>query len=214
MEILLNYADTIFPFMIFMLSLICVRRVRENYRLLRIYLLLTTIIMGFSNYLADHGIYNLYLYHFYSLSEVLLIIPLISSFITREKKVLSISLLLYTVFWIIDVLYFETFREFNSISSSVAALLISAFCFRYFLYIADNDEVFSFQKNPSFWIVSGFLLYSFGAIAVIGGYKYVEEWSRDSLIMWQIFLTVNILKYFIISIGVLCCYRRDFRFGG
>ena len=51
---------------------------RADFAILITYLVFTVLIKGYSNYLADKGFNNLYLYHAYTLLEFILIIPYLS----------------------------------------------------------------------------------------------------------------------------------------
>jgi hypothetical protein len=99
----------------------------------------------------------------------------------------------------------EPLDKFNSNSASLAAAVISAFCFYYFLSLVKRDEVLHFQKLSSFWIVSGLLFYCIASILVIGSYKY-KEWFTDinTHITWKIQQVANIIKFVFISIGIIC----------
>jgi hypothetical protein len=202
-----NYSDTLFPLLaLFMLVLLQQHR---KYMLLAIYLILTAGIMGYSNYLADRGINNMYLYHLYTLIEIVILLPMIASFSNIKPLAVILSIIIFTAFWIINVWKLEPLTKFNSNSGAVGALLITFFCFHYFLYLIKTDGILNFQKNPGFWIVSGLFFYCVVATFIIGSYKY-KDWFSDSVISrrWRIQQVANIIKFILISIGILCCYRR------
>lgn len=208
MDFLFIYSDTLLPFFVLLLQIFSSRKLPNGDFLLRLYLLLTTIIMGFSNYLADRAIRNYYLYHLYSLFEVILLIQLITRFTLSDKKSGFVAIGLYALFWLINIRYLEPLSDFNSISSTVAALFISFFCFRYFLLISRKEAFLYFKKIPSFWIVSGILFYCIASVFVSGTYRFVPELENiNSHTIWIFQQNLNIIKFILISIGILCCYR-------
>ena len=212
-ELFWNYSDTVFPFVAFII-LVSVSKVFDNFLLLFAYLLVTVMLMGYSNYLADQAINNMYLYHIYSLIEILIIVPFIGFYAKEDKRVIVLIIFLYCLFWIINIWLFERINAFNSISSAITALIISFFRFRYILHIAIGDDFLFFHRLPVFWIVSGFLFYCITAVIVIGSYKYKHFFhDLDTHVMWRIQQIANVLKYVLISIGIICSARRTIPVG-
>lgn len=199
------YSDTLFPLVVLLLLLPC--KGCANKKLLVAYLLLTVAVMGYSNWLADRRMNNMYLYHGYSLAEALLLVPLLHGYARTNKMMLGIILAGYPAIWLINVLMIEPVTIFNSNSATVLALLISFLCLRYFLYLIKTDDILYFQKLTSFWIVSGLLFYSMVSILVISSYKQKGWFSaQDMHFNWMIQQAANIIKFLFFSIGILCSY--------
>lgn len=213
MKFLWNYSDTLFPLLV--LPLLLKKHLRpEGYRLLIAYLVCTVIIKGVSNLLADHFVNNMFLYHFYSLLELCLLLPMVKIYSRIAWKPVVWTIALFAIFCVVDVLIWESLNQFNSNSASIAALLVTGYCLLYFLKLIKDDRVMNFQIQPSFWIVSGFLFYSIASILVLGSYKYTNWFSdSDSHVIWRIEQTANIIKFVLIATGVLCSYRLTSRDG-
>jgi hypothetical protein len=208
-----NYSDTIFP-LITLGLLLPVYRTIKGHALLLFYLLLTVLLLGYSNYLADRRVNNMYLYHIYSFTEAAILLPLLDVYTKRNRYISTIILLIVlAIFWVINICLFEPVEKFNSNSASIASFLISVYCLRYFWHMVKNDEeLLKFQRLPTFWIVSGFLFYSASTVLVIGSYEY-KSWFTDvnTHVVWKIQQVANIIRFILLIIGLLCCYRQTSR---
>jgi hypothetical protein len=210
-----DYSDTIMP-LICIAAFVPVWKLirRADFAILFTYLVFTVIIKGYSNFLADSGYNNLYLYHAYTLLEIILVVPYLSLLNKGIERITWVITGLYVLFFIIDVLLWEPLNLFNSYSSSAASLVIAFFCFRYLKELAGNDQVMYFQRMPSFWIVSGFLFLSVTGILVLATYKHPELFGQEiKNKVWYVQQAADIIKYVLILIGIICCYRPSFRAG-
>ena len=204
-----DYCDTVFPFLVLLLLLPRFRQVQGGL-LMVLYLAVTVGLMGYSNYLADRTTNNMYLYHLYSLLEAVFLLLLLNKFSGMDRRVLWLTLSFYILFWIANVTLWESLLNFNSNTAAVLNLLTAFFCFRYFLLLIKTNEILYFQKLPSFWIVSGLLFYCIVSILVVSSYKYKDWFSEwDLHLNWRIQQVANIVKYLLISIGILCSSSRQ-----
>jgi hypothetical protein len=208
-----NYSDTLFPFLV-LLMLIIIRPKLKGGVWLWGYVIITVLLMEFSNYLADRGIHNMYLYHIDSLVEVGLLLPYISVVSFHSLKLPRYVFLGFLVCWLMNIFILEPFTQFNSNTASLAALLVAGFSFRYYFALSNRDEILHFQRLPSFWIVSGLLFYSVVTVLILGSYKY-KQWFSDinTHVLWKIQQVANIIKFIFVSIGIICSYRQTSRDG-
>jgi len=209
LEWFLKYSDTIVP----VFSIVAIARLKKLHRqewLLLVYSIACIVIFGYSNYLADRVLNNMYLYHFFSIFEFLIIIlyaaPL---FNTRKVKVfLSVITVLYFLYWVINIWVWEPLTVFNSNSASIACLLILVVCGMYFLSLSSKKELLYFQKLPQFWVMTAFVLYCACSIPIILSYKYPDvfyDFNTDSA--WKIQIVANCIKFVLLSYAVLCSYK-------
>lgn len=210
-----NYSDTIMPIACLILMIPVLKLIRRiDFAILLVYLLFTVIIKWYSNRLADEGRNNLYLYHAYTLLEIILIVPYLSLLTRGFDRLMWILLGAFILFFVVNGIFLEPLTQFNSYSSSAAALLIAFFCFRYFKELVNNDEVMFFQRMPSFWIVSGFLFLSVTGILVLATYKnpyLFDEEVRGKV--WYMQQAADVIKFVLIIIGITCYYRPLSRSG-
>lgn len=198
------------PFLALAAYLPIAKKVRREQIIIPLYLFITTGLMFITNYMADRYINNSYLYHLYSLIEVALFLQYIRQ-LTSKNWIFNIVFPTYTIFWLINLLFWEHYLEYNSNSSGVAAIVIIFFSLYYFMRLTQSDEIMTFQRSPAFWIVTGFLIYALPTIFVVITYKYpgllspaIEEITFD-------FRNVlNIIKFILITTGVLCSYNGKY----
>lgn len=212
-ELFWRYSDTVVPALVLLVLLPRYKWVTGG-RLLALYLLTTVVFAGYSNYLADRDIHNMYLYHVLSLLEAGFLLLLLDRYAKLDRRVLVLTLSFYALFWVVNVVLWEPLSQFNSNSATVLNLLTAFFCFRYFLMLVNTDEILHFQRLPSFWVVSGLLFYCIVAILAISSYKYSDWFSKwDLQLNWRIQLVANLIKYILITIGVLCSKRQTLPVG-
>ncbi|OLY90787.1 hypothetical protein SAMN05444008_12315 [Cnuella takakiae] len=203
-----DYSDTLFPLAVLLLLLPC--KQMPGRQLLSAYLVFTILVMGYTNYLADKQTNNLPYYHLYSLGELLLLGPLLYGFGAANRR-LRLSLLTgYVLFWLVNIIWLEPPKVFNSYSATLLSFVFSFLCFRYFLHLVQSDQILSFQKQPGFYLASGVLFYAIVTILVISSYKHKSWFSTDDLYMiWSIQQVANIIKYLFFSTAILCCYWQS-----
>ena len=212
-ELFWRYSDTVAPLLVLLVVLPRYRQLPGG-GLLVSYLLAATLFAAYSNYLADHNYNNMYLYHIFSLLEAACLLLLLNRYSKMDRRALWLTLSFYALFWIVNVWLWEPLDSYNSNSSTVLSLITAFFCFRYFLVLVNTDEILRFQRLPSFWIVSGLLFYCIVAILALSSYKYKDWFSEwDLQISWRIQLVAQIIKYILITIGVLCSKRQTLPVG-
>ncbi len=210
---LLQLSDTFMPLLALLAYAPVIRKIRGRDKIIPLYLLITFLIMLLSNFMADRYMNNSYLYHAYSLTEIALFSVYIRKLTNDSTSVIKLILPLYTVFWVINLLFFESYLRFNSNSSGIAYLLLIIYSLNYFLFLSRSEEIMSFQKSPAFWIVSGFLFYSVLNVLIATIYKYTFELSpSDKNLVFNFSYVSNIIKFILIIIGVLW-YPHKYRSG-
>ncbi len=210
---LLQLSDTFMPLLALLAYAPVIRKIQGKDKIIPLYLLVTFFVMLLSNYMADRYINNSYLYHAYSLVELMLFSYYIRNLTNDSGYFIKFILPVYAVFWVINLLFFESYLRFNSNSSGIAYLLLIIYSLNYFLFLSRSEEIMSFQKSPAFWIVSGFLFYSVLNVLIATIYKYTFELSPDDKnLVFNFSYVSNIIKFILIIIGVLW-YPHKYRSG-
>src|SRR5215203_1813790 len=149
-----DYSDTLIP-VLSILAYLSVKKLHMQEWLLLVYSFVCFFIFGLSNYLADRSINNMFLYHVFSLFELLTVMfysfSLFSS--TRIRSVLTTAIIFYLTYWCLNIGLWEPLADFNSNSASIALLLIIVVCGLFFLSLNDKKELLYFQKLPQFRVV-------------------------------------------------------------
>lgn len=208
----LLFSDTYMPLFVLLIFLRLSKSIGKQENILLIYCIFNVIVFALSNVFAENGIHNMPLYHLNSLVDVWLVSYYLLKKITG--KAMSVPFIIinvgYTIFFICNILFWEKLTDFNSNSAGVTSLVILFLSMQYLLKFSKTDEILYFQKLPSFWIASGFLIYSALSVLVLLSYKYflyLKMYSQGNS-LWFVLSAGIIIKFALISIGLICHKKR------
>lgn len=200
------------PFITLVIYLSSAKDVRKQHLFILVYLVFNFVLFGITDVLALNSIHNMPFYHLFSVLDVWFLSYYLLEKITGKKFSLAFILTgcVFTLFCIIDISFWEDITVFNSNSAGVANLIILFLCMSYLLKLSKSDEILYFQRLPAFWIVSGLLIYNALSILVVLSYKYFVyfQMHAQSATMWYVLSAGNIVKFALISIGLLCHRKR------
>lgn len=206
------FSDTYMPLFVLLIFLRLSKSIGKQENILLIYCIFNVIVFALSNVFAENGIHNMPLYHLNSLVDVWLVSYYLLKKITG--KAMSVPFIIinvgYTIFFICNILFWEKLTDFNSNSAGVTSLVILFLSMQYLLKFSKTDEILYFQKLPSFWIASGFLIYSALSVLVLLSYKYflyLKMYSQGNS-LWFVLSAGIIIKFALISIGLICHKKR------
>ncbi len=209
LEFFWSYSDTVMP-LIPIAGLVRVKHLHRQDRLLLGYYIFCFALFATTNYMADRRINNMFLYHIFSLVELMLVFRYAAHLFnsTRVHSVLSATLILYAIYWVINIWVWEPLTQFNSNSASIANLLILIVCGLFFLSLSAKKELLYFQRLPQFWVGTAFLFYCACSIPVLLAYKYWDIfYDFDISDAWHIQVVANFIKFVLLSYASLCSYR-------
>lgn len=209
----LIYSDFYMPFIT---SIICIglwKYVIKNERTIFLYCIFNTILFTSADILSLKGSNNMLFYHINSLTELWII----SFYVLRKITGKNFSAIFwiinsaYTIFFILNVTFWENWSVFNSNSAGLSSLIILFLCMYYLLKLSNTDEILYFQRLPSFWIISGFLIYNAVSILVLLSYKYFTHihMPNEANNLWFVLSAAIIVKFALISTGLLCHRKRQ-----
>lgn len=148
---------------------------------------------------------NIAIYNFHSIIRLLLFswffISLKQPYLTRIKVIIPI---LFLAFAIVNFTFFESFfnKKISSIVHSLEAICLLFYCLQYYLYLL-REELYSFKKLPSFWIVTGLSLFVVSSFPI---YLYYDvAVARDTIFarsIWQVQEAAFIIFCILTSIGL------------
>src|SRR6266536_255191 len=135
---------------------------------------------------------------------------LLYMFLWKRIQYREFVILLYSVFWICNIIFLEPLNSFNTTSAGITNLVILFLCMYYLLNLSKEEEILYFQKLPSFWIVSAFLIYSALSLLIFISYAYFinSNMNKEGSQIWAIISIATIIKFVLISVGLLCYKRR------
>ncbi|HNP21654.1 MAG TPA: hypothetical protein PKM63_10520 [Panacibacter sp.] len=207
--------DAYLPLLVLMVCFFLRKKIPATERLLIIYLFIQFAFSTVTNVLGYFKINNLFLYHFFTLFDQWFVTYYLARIITKGKMPVIYYLvnIVFTVFWIINISFFESYHVFNTNTAVISSLIILLLCMYYMLDLSKNDDILYFQKLPAFWIVNGFLLYNALSILIFAVYRYyTAEYSLESVEVpdvdyWVMMHFPISLKYIMIAIGIACYYK-------
>jgi len=177
-------------------------------RFLLLYIPGTLVIFAITNILRYQRISNLFLYHFYTWFEFVIV----SNFIilaTYQKRTFlySILIVLFTAFCVADICFWESLSNFNSHTSTAASIILLVLSMLYILQLTKTDQILYFQKIPAFWFVTAFLVSSAVSIPLMIKYGFYttdpKNFSEGNK-LWSIMDLTYIIKFVLICVGMLC----------
>jgi len=206
----LFYSDTYMPLLALVTYLLLWNKIGKQELILFCYLVLNVVLFYITNVMAQKGMHNVFLYHFYSLAEMGLIsYYILRGLLKKSLKLVIIFVAAYFVLWLLNVLFLESLREFNSNSLTLANFLLLLLSMYYMLELSKKDEILYFQRLPTFWIISGFLVGCAISTLSIVVYRFFYQQGRkvEAELAWVIVAVAIIIKFALITIGLLC-YKR------
>ncbi len=208
----LLYSEIYMPVITIICYLFLKQKIDRHEKLIFFYCWFSVALYILSDILALNHIHNLFVYNIYNLSELLIIAFYVYRLIFKEKPVKHyfIAAGVFVLLWILNVVFFENFSDLNVYSTTSCNIILLFLCMFYIFNLSGREEILYFQKLPSFWIVSGFLIYSALSLMVNISYQYflnINQYAEADAV-WTIIFIAIIIKFILISVGLLCYTRR------
>lgn len=206
MDWILKNSDTLLPLITLIVYLILWKKIARADLILFFYLLVNILVFAASNMLADRHINNLFLYHFYSLFELLLITYYLTTVLLKKIKLFFFIALVYTSFWLLNLFVWESLNGFNSNAASLANIIMLILSMYYLLQLSKSDDILNFQRLPAFWFASAFLISSAISILSLVAYKYFVQNNLpvEGFKVWILTSIGNDIKFILLIVGLLC----------
>ena len=153
--------------------------------------------------IIEHSTFNRYTYKILS-SFTIIEYSIFAYFLYSiiENKIFKVIILIGTIgFYLFALIYFFISKDhgFDSISASIEAILIVAFCIFYLFDQLNKPQVMFIYQDPNFWFVVGFLVYLSGTLFLFIQASELEKEVRQNF--WKINLFANITKNILFAIA-------------
>ena len=161
-------------------------------RLLFFFVCLTGVLELASGIFMAYGINNLVFFHVHVYLEftfIALIFFLTFDSITWRAITLGCAAIFY-VYSAFNAIFYEAVDLFNSNQRYVEGLMILFFCTGYFISLMRRPVHRYLEKQPMFWLTSGFLIYFAGTLYLFLVSK--ELMAINKLQYWTIHSVLNI----------------------
>ena len=164
------------------------------------------MVEGYAFYLAHHHENPYWVYHIYMPIEYGLLAIIFSYWQKKPwmKRALRLSIPIFMLICIWDLVIFGNLDDLNYFTASVAFTLYVGISSFTLLYL-QTDNPHSIIKDCRFWVSAALLIYSAGGLAYFSFHKTVVS---DILVeIWAIHSALNIIAYVLYSIGIICQTR-------
>jgi hypothetical protein len=162
------------------------------------YFILSSVFSGWiENYLARHGIRNLWLFHFNSVIELSLLILAFYRWRTSHwfGKIIVWSFVFYLFCWILGKFTIEPLTGSDKYTSVISKLIQAGLGVSLLFDVLD-DSVTLWKNDPRFWVASGIVFYASTSLFLFGLFGVMLEQSRTLLkYLWNINLYAIIISY-------------------
>lgn len=129
-----------------------------------------------------------------------------------EKKFRIINrtaIIVVVLFFIINAIWGEGTSIFNSYSSGVANLLLVGYCLYYYKLQLEDTHVIFVEKQASFWIVSGILIYCAGNFFLFSAFNSLTTNYPDfAYYSWNINIILILIMNIFFAKGLQCNWRQ------
>ena len=146
------------------------------------------------------------LFHIYTVLEFCVLALLYKQLFHKEriKKSINIIILLFFVFKILDITFFTSIQESDTLAMTLESVVMITFGILYFDQVLREMVIPNLEKYPVFWINSGILIYFSGSLFLFLFSDFIFSFSNQISywIFWSIHSLLTITKYTLFSIGL------------
>jgi len=163
---------------------------------LLIFFVVDICLVAYANFTVGSLTYNIPAYVL--ITDIsFLCFALVNGFFIKNKKFNRINcvvIILVILFSIVNFLWLEGSKYYNSNSSSLASLVLIIYSIIYYKQQLINPESIFIEKQPSFWVVSGIFIYAAGNFFLFTFYHLLSvEHGKDEGFAEYIWIVVDCL---------------------
>jgi hypothetical protein len=180
-------------------------RLTTAIRILTAVIFITLVSESLSTYLPYRHVSNTIIYHFYvivsfwlySLTYFFLFIQ------ARQRLIILVVLILYTLFALVDSLFYQKLQEFPSLNIIVYNVLLFVYSILYMKNLIDLNPFEPSYKNPTFLFNIAVLSYFTIQIFIWGILNYLLKTGKDIDPLVLFSMCTGILFYGTLGIAIL-----------
>lgn len=177
------------------------------FKYLLLYLCTNFVFEAIAFYLIEHGINNIHVYNVEMIFEVSFFLILFkkSAFSFTYKRAITIAVIAFIVFAIINIIFSQSIIIFNSNTYTLGSFFLIFACGIY-LY---NSILKNEDRNPlfslMFWVSLGVLFCYLGNFPFLSNVNQLFIINENMALRLQVIsISVNVLLYLLITVGILC----------
>jgi hypothetical protein len=169
---------------------------------------LSLIAEGIGVVLRTRGIHDHLFFNFFTSFEFLFYSYIYLRLIEQPRKraIVRYGMLLYPVLFLVNMLFWEGFTHFHTITYRVGSVMVVVWCCFYFGELMRSPGYISILRNPSFWISTGLLFFYTGFFFYMtAGDKLIYSKLKISDFIFDVISeTLNVILYGCFLIGFVC----------
>ncbi|MCT4699314.1 hypothetical protein [Tenacibaculum haliotis] len=173
--------------------------------------LIEFFILFYRNFINEPGIFTNFIYNVLVFFEYNLIF-LFYKDISKEKLTqvyIKCALIIFNIVYCVLGFYYgqEVMSKYIVSILVIGAILVSI---NFVLYLREfllSDKILNYQKDITFWITVGFLLYYLGTLPLTAVSEFVYTENNIDVFAIQIVLTIIMHSCFIY--GIITCWKKN-----
>jgi hypothetical protein len=209
--LLLNYLSILLALLAGVVKL---KALEKDQRLLFSLILLVSVVEISGRILWYFSKNNLFLYHFYSVAEFLLLGLLYKRNLNGliRPKHMNAVMIAFVSFATLNTLFFQSLKQFNSNVTLVESLLLIIFAVLYFYKMLNDLQYKTLERNPMFWINISVITYFSGALVL---FHVANDLIPESLkvrgVIWGVHSLFNIVHYALYALAIWVVPEDEFK---
>ena len=176
------------------------------FRVLFFHLLFAAVLQAVAYYLWKNSKNNLYLLHFYTVEELVMLTVFYSYLLTGllNKRIFIVIIALFIICAILNALYLQPLTTHNTYMRSLESLIIIIWTILYFYVRLGEDPDKQQKKDAGLLVInSGFLIYFTTSLLLFSLSNLIDAKNKEIRIsLWSIHALVSIIMYILIAIGL------------
>ncbi len=127
-------------------------------------------------------------------------------YIVLAKSKLVVILGFFYLISLVLSIVLEDFTVELKIQSTTGTIIMFLLSVMFYTSLIKSSELIDFIKLPSFWIVTGLLIFTLGYLPIT--FSLTEDFLPSRNVVYLILVVVNVLLYSFFSIAFLCPQKR------
>jgi len=199
-------------FIPFILGLITFKRGQKTIKYLIVLVALACLTESASNWMADHKIPNLFLFHFYTPLELILFLVIYRLQLHPElpSKLflwIGVSCILLSL---MNTIWLQPLHVFNTFGRGLECIVLIYLSIMYLILRIRSKNNFSFKEEPMFWINTAVLIYFPVSMVFLLMSNYLREnFSIEfNSFIWNFHALLSFLQYVLFTIAIYTEWKR------
>lgn len=173
-------------------------------KLLFYFLISTIILFSVSNFLADKMINNLFIYHFYTVLNFIVLLIFLNEIFNLFKLKYVLIILITVLLCITNILFLEPINTFDTIAVIITNAILLSLTIWGFIKCIKNEILLQNVQYYVLLIMFGIFIFSASSIIVYSYFKYNSLFKHKiSNKIWFLYDNVMILKYTCYTIAAI-----------